>query len=122
MDLLEALEEHLESIRSKDFERFAATVAQEEMLLVTADGEVIDDGRQFLDLHRSWFASPEWSVDARLVHAREFGGVATCVLRLMYRPTGDVAAPAEESILSLVFVERGGRWLLVQDQNTPVRL
>ncbi len=118
---LDALQEHIDAIRHRDIRRFAATVASDELILVTADGEVIADGERFLDLHREWFASPGWALDAHLLSAREFGAVAMCVLRLEYRPTGDAAEPAEESILSLVFAARDGRWLLVHDQNTPIR-
>ena len=92
---LQVLEEHLDAIRDRDVGRLAATVAIDELILVTADGEVIADGERFLDLHREWFASPGWTLDAHLLRARDVGGVAICVLRLEYRPRGNVAEPPE---------------------------
>lgn len=117
----EALERHLEAIRERDLERFAATVDVERMVLVTADGEVIADGHRFVELHREWFASPEWTIETDLLHARETGGVATCLLKLDYYQHTEAGELHEESILGLVFAELAGRWLLVQDQNTPLR-
>ena len=40
------------------------------------------------------------------------------VLRLDYREP----AVRSESYLTLVFERRDGEWLMVQDQNTPVRV
>ena len=40
------------------------------------------------------------------------------VLRLDYRERPDVRS---ESFLTLVFARRDGEWVMVQDQNTPVR-
>jgi hypothetical protein len=39
------------------------------------------------------------------------------VLHLDYREDGKNS----ESYLTLVFENRGGKWLMVQDQNTPIR-
>jgi ketosteroid isomerase-like protein len=97
------------------------TVDPDEVVLVTSGGQVSTDPGRFLDLHRDWFASDGWTLDAELLHIREVGDVATAVLRLDYREARPDGPVREESILSLVFHRRDGRWLLVQDQNTPVR-
>ena len=50
------------------------------------------------------------------------GELATVLLRLRYRDRGaDGSSIDEPSVLALVFRRRDGRWLLVQDQNTPIR-
>ena len=47
----------------------------------------------------------------------ENGGLGVAVLHLDYRED----AKRSESYLTLVFEKRGGEWLMVQDQNTPIR-
>jgi uncharacterized protein (TIGR02246 family) len=115
-----ALERHLTAIHERDYDAFAATVSAGDVVLVTARGEVSTSREYFLQLHREWFAAPTWSLGTRLVHARVHDDVATCLIELDYRdsgPDGDIRSP---SILSLVFERQDGRWLMVQDQNTPI--
>lgn len=44
--------------------------------------------------------------------------LAVAVLRPDYR---EAPATRSESYLTLVFERRNGKWLMVQDQNTPIR-
>ena len=116
--LEESLAAHLDAIRRRDLAALAATVAPDEVVLVTARGEVFTTTERFLALHRDRFASTTWSIATELPHHRVGADLATCVLKLDYRDAPDVR---QESILSLVFRRVGDRWLLVQDQNTPIR-
>jgi len=44
------------------------------------------------------------------------------LLHLEYRETPPGKPPVrQESLLTLVFQNRGGRWLMFQDQNTPIK-
>jgi hypothetical protein len=44
------------------------------------------------------------------------------VLRLDYRDASPDGTPIRQlSFLTLVFQRQGGRWVMVQDQNTPVK-
>ncbi len=118
----DALAEHLAAIHSRDFDRLARTVSPRELVLVTAQGEVSTDPARFLALHRDWFASTTWLLDARRLHAYVASDVATCLLELDYRDRRDDGTVIRErSILHLVFQRQDGTWLLVQDQNTPCR-
>lgn len=121
MTFMETLDEHLRAVRDRDFTAFAQTVDPDEVVLVTAEGDYLTDSQIFLERHLEWFSIPDWSVEPELLHHRESANLATCVLRLQYlEGKGDDETP-QVSVLSLVFARRGGRWLLVQDQNTPQR-
>jgi uncharacterized protein (TIGR02246 family) len=92
------------------------------VVLVTADGEVCRGRDQFLERHRGWFASSTWQLDTETLHVREAGDLATVLLALRYRDRPADGAPVDaRSVLSLVFRRDGDRWLMVQDQNTPLR-
>jgi ketosteroid isomerase-like protein len=118
----ETLDEHLAAIRARDLTRLAATVSTRGVRLVTAQGEVSTDPDRFLALHADWFRATTWSIATRLLHAHEGTDLATCLLALEYRDDPPGGTPIrEDSVLGLVFALEDGRWVLVQDQNTPCR-
>jgi len=91
-------------------------------VLVAADGEVAFGREEFLRRHADWFASATWSIETETLHVREAGDLATCLLAFRYLDHPPGAAPIDErSILALVFRRRGDQWLMVMDQNTPIR-
>lgn len=122
MGLDEDLARHLDAIRRRDLEALADTIDPDEVVLIAADGEVAFGRDEFLRRHAAWFACETWSLEARPVHCFEGGELAICLLELRYRDRPANVPPIDEtSMLSLVFRRRGDRWLMVQDQNTPVR-
>lgn len=120
MTFEQALDRHLQAIQDRDLEAFASTVAGDEVVLVSAAGEVSLSSEHLLGLHKEWFASPTWTMEVRRLHSRERGDLATCLLELDYRDSSADGPIRARSILSLVFERRGERWLMVQDQNTPI--
>lgn len=118
MNFEDTVQRHLDAIDRRDLDAFSETVAPDEVVLITAQGEVSTSAARFLDVHREWFASRGWKLGTRMLHQREGTDLATCVIELDYREDGN--PEGQRSILSLVFQRRGDRWLLVQDQNTPI--
>jgi uncharacterized protein (TIGR02246 family) len=114
----DTLERHLRAIRERDLEALADTVAPDRLVLIMADGRLARSAREFLETHRGWFAMPGWTLHAEEIETFETGELAVAVLRLDYREPPDVRS---ESYLTLVFQQRDGKWLMVQDQNTPIR-
>ena len=89
---------------------------------MTAEGEVSTDPGRFLALHAEWFRATSWSLETRLLDVHLGTDMATCLLALEYRDrAADGTAIREDSVLGLVFSLEDGRWVLVQDQNTPCR-
>jgi uncharacterized protein (TIGR02246 family) len=118
MSFRDTLARHLRAIKERDLEALAATVAPEELVLIMADGKLARSTREFLEAHRGWFAMPDWTLDTREVAIFEAQDLAVAVLRLDYREPPNVRS---ESYLTLVFERRAGTWLMVQDQNTPIK-
>jgi uncharacterized protein (TIGR02246 family) len=117
MSIHAELDRHLSAIRDRDLDALAATVHPDDVVLITSEGAVHMGREAFVSMHREWFASGSWTLDTEVVHVRDGTDLATVLLRLRYRD----GAVDERSILSLVFRREGDRWLMVQDQNTPVR-
>lgn len=118
MSFREALAEHLRAIQARDLKALAATVAPESLVLVMADGKLARSTAEFLEAHRAWFAMRDWTLQSREIEVFESADLAVAVLELDYRQPPDVRS---RSYLTLVFRKQGGRWLMVQDQNTPIK-
>jgi uncharacterized protein (TIGR02246 family) len=118
MNFRDTLAKHLEAIQDRNLQALAETVAPERLVLIMADGKLVRSTAQFLEAHRGWFAMPNWTLGTEEVEIFEGGELAVAVLRLDYREPPEVRS---ESYLTLVFQRREGKWLMVQDQNTPIK-
>ncbi|HET7198797.1 MAG TPA: nuclear transport factor 2 family protein [Burkholderiales bacterium] len=116
MSFRETLGRHLLAIETRDLDTLAATLA-DPLLLVMADGQLKRTKREFVDAHRGWFERKNWTLSAKPVEIYEAASLGVAVLHLDYRENGN----RSESYLTLVLEKRGGGWLMVQDQNTPVQ-
>ena len=121
MSFRDALGRHLLAIHEKNLKALAETVAEEGIVLIMSDGRLVQSTSEFLELHRGWFAMKNWNLDVKPVQVWETADLGVAVLRLDYREIRpDRSATRQESLLTLTFQNLGGRWLMVQDQNTPV--
>ena len=118
MTFRETLERHLRAIQKRDLAELADTVAADGLVLVMPDGKLALETQAFLEAHRGWFAMQNWTLDTAPVRTFESADLAVAVLRLDYREPPSVRS---ESYLTLVFERRDGKWLMVLDQNTPIK-
>lgn len=118
----EALGRHLLAIEEKNLEALADTVDPDGVLLVMSDGKLVRSTEEFLDTHRGWFAMKHWRLEVKPVQIYESGGLGVALLHLEYRDAPPGKPPTrQESMLTLVFRDRGGKWVMYQDQNTPLK-
>jgi ketosteroid isomerase-like protein len=116
MNFRETLGRHLLAIEKRDLATLAATVA-DPLILISAEGRLKRSKAEFVDAHRGWFAMGDWTLQAKPVEIYQGGSIGVAVLHLDYRE----GEKRSESYLTLVFENRGDEWLMVQDQNTPIR-
>ena len=108
------LETHLRSIRERDIEAFAQTIAPDP-LLVGPGGSLLRGYDDVVRAHREWFATTEFTFDTEVVSQNERSDAAWTLLRVTYA----TAAERSSFLLLLLFVPVEGRWKLIYDQNTP---
>ncbi len=116
MTFRETLGRHLLAIETRDLDTLAATVA-DPLVLIMADGQLKRSKSEFIDAHRGWFTMKNWTLQAKPIEIYENGSIGVAVLHLDYREDGRQS----QSYLTLVFEQRSGEWLMVQDQNTPIK-
>jgi uncharacterized protein (TIGR02246 family) len=118
MNFRDTLAKHLRAIQERDLQALADTVAPEHLVLIMSDGKLVQSTREFLEAHRGWFAMPNWTLHTEEIDVFEADELGVAVLHLDYREPPQVRS---ESYLTLVFQRRDGKWLMVQDQNTPIK-
>jgi ketosteroid isomerase-like protein len=122
MNFCETLNEHLRAVRERDLPALIETLAPGRLTLIMSDGRLVQSTDEFVALHRDWFRSQTWSLGAETVSVTEGSDLGLAVVRLDYRDTPPGREPIHEaSYLSLAFQKQGDRWVMVHDQNTPIR-
>ena len=118
----DALARHLLAIEERDLDALADTIAEDPISLVMSDGRLARSKKEFLEAHRGWFAMKHWRLEVKPVQLFDGPELGVALFQLDYRENAPGNAPVrQESLLTLVFQNRGGKWRMVLDQNTPVR-
>jgi len=113
---LEALTEHLDALSMRDLDRFAATLAADEVRLVGGEGGEIEGRENVIAAHREWFMDDTWIFSPELVWTHEESGAAWALARVTYTERSG----KKLFWLLLLFIREDGAWKLVYDQNTPI--
>lgn len=122
MTFRETLDKHLRALHERDLTALRETLPAEELVLIMADGRLVRTVSEFLELHRGWFESKTWTLGFDPVSVRETPDMGVAVYRLEYRDQPPAGRPVREvSNLTLIFAREGGRWVMIQDQNTPIK-
>jgi ketosteroid isomerase-like protein len=109
----EALHDHLDSISSRDVERFARTL-HPDVRLIGPTGSIIRGYDDAVAAHRGWFIEGGWVFEPSILWTEEREGAAWALTSVRYStPQG-----LTRFLLFLLFV-RDGDWKLIYDQNTP---
>jgi uncharacterized protein (TIGR02246 family) len=116
MSVLEALEEHLEAITERDIDRFAATLAADDVHFAGGDGRIVEGRENIVAAHRDWFMDDTWRFEPEILWTREESGAAWALTRVQYSENGT----ERQFLLLFLFVNEDGSWRLVYDQNTPI--
>lgn len=119
MDFKSTLELHLDSMRSKDLNKFMSTVKLEDIILIMPNGTLIRGKEEFIELHKNWFADKDWDLNYKILNTEESIEIAYGLATIDYKD-----CDAEGNIikmnyyLNLIFRKQDGKWLLIHDQNT----
>src|SRR4051812_41573797 len=122
MTFRDTLDKHLQAIQDRDLPALVETLPADELVLIMSDGQLRRRVADFVDAHRGWFAGKTWKLGTELVSVREGADLGIAVLHLDYRDSPPGGQPIREtSYLTLVFARQGDRWVMVHDQNTPIK-
>ena len=122
MTFRETLARHLRAIQERDLQAFRETLPADSLILIMSNGRLVQSVAEVVEMHRGWFEQTTWSLAATPVSIRETPDLGIAVLHLDYRDrTPDGRDLHETSYLTRVLARQDAGWVLVQDQNTPIR-
>lgn len=116
--VLEALEDHLEAIGERDIDRFAASLAQDDVRFVGGDGSILEGKEIIVAAHRDWFAASDWQFVPEILSTREESGAAWALTRVRYTEKGT----ARIFLLLFILTSEAGAWRIAYDQSTPIKI
>lgn len=120
MQFAEAVDHHLAAVTGRDLESYRATI-HPDVSLIMLNGRLLAGDAAVLDLHRAWFADPDWSWTLTPVRSTVAGETGVAVFTVAYHDLDGDGRPYELAyLLSLTFVRADGAWLLLHDQNTAL--
>jgi uncharacterized protein (TIGR02246 family) len=115
----EALQEHLSALQRKDLAAYAATLA-DEVVLILPDGSVLDGKAAVVELHREMFADDSWTQERTVRRVLTAGSTGWVLIEYRF-----VVVDAEGQVVSdrrayftLTYALVEDRWLVIADQNT----
>jgi ketosteroid isomerase-like protein len=122
MNFRQTLDKHVRAIRGRDLPALIETLPENELILIQSNGRLLRTVREFVEAHRGWFQSTTWTLDFQEESVLETPDLGVAVYRLEYRDRLAEGSPIHEfSRLTLIFARRGDRWVMVLDQNTPIK-
>jgi uncharacterized protein (TIGR02246 family) len=115
-----AVERHLAAVSGRDLDGYLATV-HDDVSLVSLDGRLVEGRGAVGELHRDWFADPDWSWRLTPLRAGTAGDTGVALFAVGYDDVDRSGTPyTTQYLLGLTFARHHGAWLLVHDQNTPM--
>ncbi|QUI23349.1 nuclear transport factor 2 family protein [Vallitalea pronyensis] len=119
MDFRVTLSYHLESLQERKLDDYLKTVCLDKVLLIMPDGKLINNGNQFIELHKNWFAKTNWKMECEIVKIAEGTEIAYTLIKVHYEELDENDNPTTmDYYLNLIFKKFDNRWLLIHDQNT----
>ncbi|MCB9148064.1 MAG: nuclear transport factor 2 family protein [Caldilineaceae bacterium] len=124
MTFQQSLTRHLKAIQNRDLNTFLKTIANDGRLtLIMPNGSLWQDYDDIAELHREWFADPDWQMTTELLTTHEAAEMASALLLVNYTDVDMEGAPVEfEYYLHLLFAKEGDQWLVIHDQNTTIEI
>jgi uncharacterized protein (TIGR02246 family) len=118
----EAVGRHLLAIEDRNLDALAATLSPDGVILLMSDGRLTRTTKEFLDGYRAWFALKNWRLEVKPVQIMEGKdlGAALMVYELREMPPGGTPT-RQVSLVSMLFRERDGKWLMIMNQSTPLQ-
>lgn len=120
MSFDESLENHLNAVRNRDLEAFRDTLSGDDKItIILPNGSTLRGINEIVDFHRNWFADKDWTLDLEPVQSWHSENTGCAIFEVSYNDLDATGNPYQLFyLLSLVFINQDGQWLLIHDQNT----
>lgn len=119
MNFKDTLQIHLDALQKKDLASFSATISSDSITLIMPNGTLINNRKDFIELHEEWFSDEDWRLNYEVINIEETSEIAYALLSVVYDDCDREGNPVSMNYyLNLIFKKYKEDWLLVFDQNT----
>jgi len=120
MDFRKIVQEHLDVVIKKDIVTFQKYLSpMHEPLVILPSGDILQGYDAVLDFHKDWFADADWVMKSEIIDAVQLANMGYGLVDVTYNDLDENGQPYKmKYLLSMVFVNIEGEWILLRDQNT----
>jgi nitroreductase/ketosteroid isomerase-like protein len=120
MDLKETFEKYVQSVQQADLDGLFNTVDNEEVVFLTASGNIIDSREGYYEFHKEWFSQSGWEMPVELVRVYEGTDFGYTVALFHFRQETPDGVYNLDSYFTLIFKKENGEWRVIADICTPI--
>lgn len=108
---------HMRAVSNRDLEALGATLHPSgDMQLVMPDQEVKHGAQAFLDFHKAWFQSDNWTIESKLIKSKVGCEMGTALTEQMYRePERDGKPYFNRITVTYVLEKVDDQWVVIRD-------
>src|SRR5215213_130702 len=118
-DFDQALQQHLDSITSRNLAAFQAHVTKSDILYtIVQNGFAFKTPTELIATHEEWFKDPEWIWEGSVVHKVVGADMAMALLKYDYRTKAE--DKPFSTWLTYVFQVEDNEWRLIHDHSTAL--
>jgi len=120
---LEVMQKHLDAISNRDLKTLESTLSPEEnMQLILPGTEIIEKTSGFIDYHREWFKTTNWTIDSKILNSEVGESLATTVVESVYKePKRDGKPYFNRMHVSYVLKKIDNKWFVIKDHMASVQ-
>lgn len=120
---LAIMQKHLEAISNRDLETLESTLSPEgNMQLILPGTEIIEKTTGFMEYHREWFKSDNWTLESKILNSEVGESIAMVVVTSIYKePERDGKPYFNRMSVSYNLKKIDGKWYVIKDHMASVQ-
>lgn len=120
---LSAMQEHLDAVSNRDLKTLEGTLSPEgNMQLILPGTEIIEKTEGFMDYHREWFETDDWTITFRILNSEVGEEIAMVVVESIYKePERDGKPYFNRMSISYDLKKINGKWYVIKDHMASIQ-
>ncbi|RMA64861.1 YybH family protein [Ulvibacter antarcticus] len=119
---IETMQTHLDAVTNRDLETLKQTLSPNgNMQLILPGTETTNTVDEFMQYHKDWFASPNWTFETKILNTEIGTEMGMAVTEIVYRePLRDGKPYFNRMIVSYDLKMINGKWFVIKDHASSV--
>lgn len=117
------MKKHLDAVTNRDLITLRSTLSPNgEMQLILPQTEIMKSVDAFMDYHKEWFATPDWTFETKIVSTHVKSDLGMAIVEIVYRePMRDGKPYFNRMTVSYVLEKISGKWYVIKDHASSVQ-